>query len=434
MRGLLRRIHESPLGGSPAVLVGLVLWNAGNYVFFLLAGRWLGPDDYGVVAALLAVTLIVLVPSGALQVAFSRRVAELGPEGHATAVALFRRTLCWTLGIGVALAVLAYVIAELTTSSIPTGPLALTALAIAPMGAFSLALGSLQGQHRFGAFAAGLAMLGAPRPIVFALLTLGTSGVFAAMGAPTVAIFCAALLVVLLARPRGHHDHRLMGEEWRTFRRRIAPFAIGLSGVAVLLNVDVIVAKAALSDRTAGHFGAVAVLAKAITLVPQTVSWVLLPRIAKARSTAMSTGRFLAIGAVTTVVAGVGATLVAWAAGTPIIRLAFGAEYAGGGRLLAPLVAVSTLTGLLMVLMNYQMGCGFDGFVWAIAALAAFEMLLFAGLHGSAGTIIWVEALVGILGIAIYEALYARGDGGLFRNVGQMLRHRPGPAFGVQAK
>ena len=71
MRGLLRRIHESPLGGGPAVLVGLVLWNSGNYAFFLLAGRRLGPDDYGVVAALLAVTLIVLVPSGALQVAFS---------------------------------------------------------------------------------------------------------------------------------------------------------------------------------------------------------------------------------------------------------------------------------------------------------------------------------------------------------------------------
>ena len=413
------------------MLVGLILWNAGNYVFFLLAGRWLGPDDYGVVAALLAMTLIVLVPSGALQVAFSRRVAELGPEGQGTAAALFRRTLGWTFGIGVFFAVLGYTVAELATRSIPTGPLLLTAVAIAPMGAFSLALGSLQGQHRFGAFAAGLAMLGAPRPIVFALLAIGTSGVVAAMGATAVAIFAAALLVVLMARPRDHRDHRLTGEEWRAFRRRIAPLAIGLSGVALLLNVDVIVAKAALPDRTAGHFGAVAVLAKAITLVPQTVSWVLLPRIAKARSSAAPTGGFLALGAIATVVAGAAATLVAWTAGTPIVRLAFGAEYADGGRLLAPLVAVSTLIGLLMVLMNHQMGCGLDGFVWAIAGLAGLELLLFAGLHGSANAIIWVEGAVGITGIALYEALYSRGDGGLVRNVGHMLRHRPRRAIGA---
>ncbi len=416
------------------MLVGLVLWNAGNYVFFLLAGRWLGPDDYGAVAALLALTLIVLVPSGALQVAFSRRVAELGPEGHATAAALFRRSFRWTIGVGVGVALLGYAIAQLATDSIPTGALALTALAIAPMGAFSMALGVLQGQHRFGAFAAGLAMLGAPRPIVFALLALGASGVIAAMGATAAAIFAAALLVVLVARPRGHHQHRLAAGEWSRFCRRMAPLAVGLSGIAVLLNVDVIVAKAALSDRTAGHFGAVAVLAKAITLVPQTVSWVLLPRIAKARSAAAPTGRLLAVGAIVTVAAGVVAALVAWVAGTPIVRLAFGAEYAEGGSLLAPLVAVSALTGLLMVLMNHQMGRGLDGFVWAIAALAAFEVLLFAGFHGSASAIIWVEALVGVAGIALHEALYSRGDGGLFRNIAQLVSQRPRPALRAAAR
>ena len=409
------------------MLVGLVLWNAGNYVFFLLAGRWLGPDDYGIVAALLALTLIVLVPSGALQVAFSRRVAELGPEGHATASALFTQALRWTIGAGIAVAALGYLVAELATTAIPTGALLLTACAIAPMGAFSLALGSLQGQHRFGAFAAGLAMLGAPRPIVFALVALGTSGVIAAMGATAVAIFAAALLVVLIARPRTNPLGRVDAREWSTFWRGITPLAVGLSGVAVLLNVDVIVAKAALADRTAGHFGAVAVLAKAITLVPQTVSWVLLPRIAKARSSSVPTGPLMAMGAGVTVVAGAVATLVAWAFGTPIVRLAFGAEYADGGSLLAPLVAVSALTGLLMVLMNHQMGCGLVGFVWAIAGLAALELLLFSLFHGSTDAIIAVEAVVGIIGLTLHEAIYWRGDGGLLRNLGQMarLRHRP---------
>jgi O-antigen/teichoic acid export membrane protein len=422
VRGLFQRIHASPLGGSPAVLVGLVLWNAGNYVFFLLAGRLLGPEDYGVVAALLAVTLIVLVPSGALQVGFSRRVAELGTEGRAIADALFRRTLRWTLGLGAIVAVIAFGVAMLTTRSVPPGPLALTALAIAPMGAFSLALGLLQGQHRFGAFAAGLAMLGAPRPIVFTVLALGASGVFAALGATAIAIVSATVLVIAMAFPRTGRDHPLPHSEWQTFRKRIGPVAVGLSGVAILLNVDVIVAKATLPGKTAGHFGAVAVLGKAVTLVPQAVSWVLLPRIATARANARPTGPLLGIGVISTLVAGVGTAIVAWVAGTPIVQLAFGDEYADGGPLLAPLVAVSTLTGLLMVLMNYQMGCGRDGFVWVIMSLAGLELALFAVLHGSTTTILWLEALVGCVGIVTYEALYARADGGICHSIVQTVR------------
>lgn len=35
--------------GGP-VLAALVVWNAGNYAFFLLAGRALGPSEYGLAA------------------------------------------------------------------------------------------------------------------------------------------------------------------------------------------------------------------------------------------------------------------------------------------------------------------------------------------------------------------------------------------------
>ena len=57
------------LRGGGVVLIALVAWNLGNYAFFLVAGRWLGPEDYGLVAALLAATLVVAVPVQALQFA-----------------------------------------------------------------------------------------------------------------------------------------------------------------------------------------------------------------------------------------------------------------------------------------------------------------------------------------------------------------------------
>ena len=47
------------------------------YVFLLLAGRILGSEDYGSLAALLGVLTIVLIPAGALQLAVSREVSRV---------------------------------------------------------------------------------------------------------------------------------------------------------------------------------------------------------------------------------------------------------------------------------------------------------------------------------------------------------------------
>src|SRR2546423_12530753 len=46
------------------------------YVFLLAAGRILGSDDYGSLAALLGLLAIVLIPLGALQMAVSREVSR----------------------------------------------------------------------------------------------------------------------------------------------------------------------------------------------------------------------------------------------------------------------------------------------------------------------------------------------------------------------
>src|SRR5439155_7002203 len=57
------------------------------YVFLLAAGRILGSEDYGSLAALLGVLAVVLIPAGALQMAvareISRRVASADAAGAA---------------------------------------------------------------------------------------------------------------------------------------------------------------------------------------------------------------------------------------------------------------------------------------------------------------------------------------------------------------
>ena len=53
-------------------------------MFLLAAGRILGSEEYGSLAALLGLLAIVLIPAGALQMAVSREVSRRAASGDAS--------------------------------------------------------------------------------------------------------------------------------------------------------------------------------------------------------------------------------------------------------------------------------------------------------------------------------------------------------------
>src|SRR5439155_24136607 len=61
------------------------------YVFLLAAGRILGSEAYGSLAALLGLLAIVLIPAGALQMAVSREVARRSASGDSAGAARLSR-------------------------------------------------------------------------------------------------------------------------------------------------------------------------------------------------------------------------------------------------------------------------------------------------------------------------------------------------------
>src|SRR5437763_12061402 len=72
------------------------------YVFLLAAGRILGSDEYGSLAALLGLLAVILIPAGAVQMAVSREISRLvaSGEGHRAnsfARAAFRLALIATV-------------------------------------------------------------------------------------------------------------------------------------------------------------------------------------------------------------------------------------------------------------------------------------------------------------------------------------------------
>ena len=90
------RPPSAPLSGakSGAVLAAAsVLATALNYVFLLATGRILGADDYGALAALLGVLTIVLLPTGAVQLAVSREISRHEALGEREQADAFGRAM-----------------------------------------------------------------------------------------------------------------------------------------------------------------------------------------------------------------------------------------------------------------------------------------------------------------------------------------------------
>ena len=421
-----RRLPAAPaLRGGGLVLGALIVWNAGNYAFFLIAGRILGPSDYGIVAALLAATLVVAVPTQALQFAAARLVAA-PPGGEAPlAEGVYARAWrrCAVITPVVALVACAAIVAVwLANRDLPLGPLLFTVALVAPFGFFFLALGRLQGQERFTGFSVGFALWGAPRPVALIPLAALGLGVYAALGATGVALASAVGATWWLTRERGP-TRPPTAREWGAFSGPLIPVVVGLSGLGVLTNLDLIVAKIALGSEEAGHFAAAATLAKAVFLFPQAVSFVLLPRVAARSAAAQDTGMILGLGVGVSLVAGGLSSLVLWAIADPLLRITYGPEYAVSAGILGVYAAALTLIGALIVVINHHVGRGANPFVWAIAAIALAQAVLLALFHDTPGAIIAVDAVVGVLGLAVHEVLYRGTSEAIGPGIVRAVRH-----------
>jgi O-antigen/teichoic acid export membrane protein len=197
---------------------------------------------------------------------------------------------------------------------------------------------------------------------------------------------------------------------------------VGLTGLGVLTNLDVIVAKIALDPDAAGHFAAAAALAKAVFLVPQAVSFVLLPRIAVRSAAAGDTGMLLGVGVGVTLVAGGLASLFLWAISDPLLRITYGSEFTASSSLLGGYAAASTLIGALIIVINHHVGRGADRFLWSIAGLALAQAALFLAFHDSGAAIIWVDAAIGVAGLALHELLHIGTDEAIVPGLGRAAR------------
>jgi O-antigen/teichoic acid export membrane protein len=377
------------------------------YVFLLAAGRLLGSEDYGSLAALLGLLTIILLPAGALQMAVSREVSRRvasGDDGGAARLArgALRASVIATaplLAVVLALAVpLSHV---LHIHSV--GIVVLAVLSLSTALVFPLAMGVLQGLQRFPALASLYVFPWLVRLVVLAI----TAGIGYRLGGAVFATFVGALastaLAVALIREPLRGAGALPRTELMRFLRYLWPVAVGLIGITLLTNVDVLIVKARFSGDAAGAYAAASAFARVGFFLPAAILTVLFPRTAARQARGEETEDILGRSLLATAAFCGLLALVYAAAGKGLVTMTFGHEFSEGGTILAPFALAMGFASIANVLVAYHLSRGDTRYAWMVAGAVAVQVLALATIPSSLRGVVWTNVVIGGSVLAAHE-------------------------------
>ncbi|MSY84365.1 MAG: polysaccharide biosynthesis protein [Actinobacteria bacterium] len=338
------------LRSSAGIAIAMAVMNVATYAFQMIAARLLGPTQYGAVASLMALLMVVAVLQLGLQATGARRIsAEPEHVGQIERMVL-RVTYRAALGLGLLMLVLSPVVHTVLRldSIVPAVLLAVSAVPLTIMGGQS---GVLQGERRWFSLAGVYLAMGLARVVVGTACIVVSPTESAAMLGVMLAMFAPAIVGWLALRRPGLHardaDRHSEEHTGRLVVRETGAASLALLAFFVLSNLDIVVARNVLDDREAGLYAAGLILAKAVLFLPQFVVVVAFP----AMSTPAQRRRALLRSLTLVALLGVFCTLAAWLLSGVAMVFVGGAEYADVESRLWVFAVLGTLLAMLQLLV-----------------------------------------------------------------------------------
>lgn len=329
------RAHHRPRLPEVAVAAGTLASQACVYVLSIAATHRLGPAQYGELASLLTITVIMSIPAMALQ-SWAARTIAVGGDTRAVLATTSRLAVVTT---ATTLAVVLLLAGDLEVAAVPSAVSA--ALLVFPVVWLTAAQGYLQGENRMVALGGVILASGIARVVgglTGLALGVGAWPVVWGIGLGTVAVAGAAWILVLARSEVVRH-----GRVWLP----VARIAAATGATWVLSNVDVVLARLALDPHRAGQYAAAALVARAVQFAPQ---FVMLSTFTGLTSLENSR-RLLVVGAAKVLAIGATATALLAVVGPVVLPAVLGAAYQQAGRQAWVFAVLGTVMALNQLLV-----------------------------------------------------------------------------------
>lgn len=269
-----RRRLSALIRSSGFLAVCIMVTNVATYGFQIIAARILGPGQYGGVASMMSLLLVVGVVQLGMQATASRRVTETPGQERVIEQTVLRATYRAAIVVGIVMLAASPVVWRvLRLDSIY--PAMLVAVCAVPLTIMGGQAGVLQGERRWLALAMVYLALGIPRVIVTtaAMWIRPTEG--AAMAGVALAQFAPAIVGWWVLRRRADTDARPGPVKPVVVEMLHGSFA--LLGFFALSNVDILIARNVLTDHVSGLYAGGLILTKAVLFLPQFVVIIAFP-------------------------------------------------------------------------------------------------------------------------------------------------------------
>lgn len=360
------------LAGGTLLFLSSTLVNAGNYLFNLILGRWLGPAAFADLSLIVTILLVLSFATTTLATLAARfsaiRVAERDEAGIA-AVRSWLGRQALLIGVGFGLLMIAgsgLLSAFFHTES--AWPFVIMGAGIPLFFLQGVDRGVLQGRTRFVSLAASYQAEMWTRLLGGVALVGAGLAVNGAVGA--IALSFAATW--LIAR-RGLTDLPAATRLSRADRAALIAFAgpviAGLIGQILINNSDVLIIKHYFNPEDAGLYAALALVGRIVFFATWSVVMVTFPVVAQKHERGEPHAHLLwmSVGIVLVVAGGV--TAVMAAAPELVVRVLFGSDFLPIADLLWLYALATGLYALANVAINYQLSTGRGaGSIFALAA------------------------------------------------------------------
>lgn len=399
------KVRSRLLSGSALLLASATLVNAGNYLFNLLLGRWLGPAAFADLSLIVTLFLVTSFITAGLQTPAARFAALFAADGDVQGLADVRR---WSgrraAGLGVILAAVLCLGAPLWAAFFATNsiwPFLIFGVFVPFYLVQGVDRGLLQGRTRFGWLAVTYqAEMWSRLAISIAFVAVGwaVNGAVLGIGLSFVIAWLVASRVGK-DLPKAEALAPLVSRELMIFT---GPVLVAQLGQILINNSDILIVRRFFPAADAGTYAALALIGRMVFFATWSVVTAMFPIAAQRfhRGEAHRPLLYLSLGIV--LAGSLVITGITYFFPEQIVNILFGPAYLSIAPLLWLYAVATMLYALANVVINYRLSIGNTGGTY---------MAIIAGVAQVASLWIWHESLaqvvliqVGLMGV-LFAAL-----------------------------
>jgi len=266
--------------GSFIFLILFNLFNMMNFAFHFLSGRLLEPNDYGTLAAIMAIVYIFNVPADSIQTIVSRYTTKVNKNNSkikALMMQSLKRFFYWGLGSFVLFAIASPFLGKFL--NIETPLLIITGALLILVFTLPVNRGILQGMKEFSKlgvnfFAEGIVKLG----FVILLILLGMKVYGAVLGIIIGTLFAILISIIFLKKVIKTKTDKNV--ETKGIGIYSLPVLASVAAITIFYSIDLILAKRFFPD-IAGEYAVIAMLGKILFFGSMPISRVMFPLVSE---------------------------------------------------------------------------------------------------------------------------------------------------------